>query len=164
MNEGGKLSWKTTPNLQLIRDGKATSQILRIERIDDVGDGIFYRLTTATLEDPHKMRKFSIKGNKDILEEGWKAKPVAKVLSDFKLRNDVTKLLPKLPHYLASLFGGATVVEKEYDYDKDGKIASTGRGVTNIINRLDKNPLVRNRNVLEWDRSNLPTFTVQVVS
>lgn len=149
--------------MQIVSDGKIEGKILSIEHID----GLIYRLIAATSSDDNRLFWFSVKGNKalDITSGNWEGSDlIGAGVGELKLSTDLHSLLPKLPHYLASLFGGATVVEKEYDYDKDGKIASTGRGVTNIINRLDKNPLVRNRNVLEWDRSNLPTFTVQVVS
>lgn len=107
--------------MQIVSDGKIEGKILSIEHID----GLIYRLIAATSSDDNRLFWFSVKGNKalDITSGNWEGSDlIGAGVGELKLSTDLHSLLPKLPHYLASLFGNRTVVEKEYTYGDDGKI------------------------------------------
>lgn len=56
------------------------------------------------------------------------------------------------------LFGGNITIEEEHTYDNEGKIKDTQYRVLQIINRQDKNPLVKKSQAL--DRTANPTYTI----
>jgi hypothetical protein len=70
LNEDGTLSWKTTPEVYLLRDGEVYGKVLRIHFIPpDV-----YRLYLADIFDPHSLRFVHLRTDqdKDIQDIGWK--------------------------------------------------------------------------------------------
>jgi hypothetical protein len=85
---------------------------------------------------------------KDIIANQWDDTPLR---IEFKLVDDVRTLLPKLPHWLAYFYGGWVTVEKEHDYDKEGK-----------INDQSKILLVKDSSPKRWGLPS-PTYTVKSI-
>lgn len=153
LNEDGRLTWKTTPELHLIRGKEVFGKITRIQFVEPY----YYILYLADLKDPHTLFRRNLKAketaDKDTLDVGWKANQWddTPLRIEFKLVDDVRTLLPKLPHWLAYFYGGWVTVEKEHDYDKEGK-----------INDQSKNLLVKDSSPKRWGLPS-PTYTVKSI-
>jgi|tagenome__1003787_1003787.scaffolds.fasta_scaffold20819088_2 hypothetical protein len=162
LNEDGRITWKTTPNLTLKRndDGSPYTKIISIKPILTTHYH-YYTVMVVEPNDHHKIRRFHLKTkdiSKTILDSGWEGIHAIDTYGEARLINDTRKLLPKLPHYLNVLHGGKMTVEEEHTYNKEGKVKDISYRVLNIINRQDKNPLVKKTQCLKWSTN--PTYTI----
>ena len=167
LEENGKITWKTTPNLMLkgdIVDGK----IISIKPSLCTKYHCYEVMTVkGSLEPGHsgawEAKRFFLRSediSKDILDTGWEGASDDEIYSKMILVKDTRKLLPKLPHYLNVLFGGKMTIEEEHTYDREGKITDTQYRVLQVINRQNKNPLVKKCKAQRYIASD--SYTIEV--
>lgn len=158
LNENS-LTFKTTPHLKL-RVGKELSQVISIKPV--LATKYHFYIIMTTSNNSRRICRFWVKSldvSKDILDEGWEGEPAIKDYLTMYPVTNVKTLLPKLPHWLAYLFGGNMTIEEEHTYNEEGEVKDTTYRVLTVINRQDKNPLVETIDLVQWKDS--PTITIE---